>query len=244
MIYLLKRASLRGVLLAGLLGTTVPASASTASNDVATLRIIQAQLPGNISLVQADGETLGRAVSRAILGHRAEAPAILSAALRGSARGKGIKNKEAVNRSCNFVVQVFKGALLAAPEQASVLTETAAALYPDCADELTAVVLPAQDHRVTAYDYKDRSDYKDRTDYKDRSDYKDATNYKDRTDAPVAGINNLGALGDDPGFGVGFGPGFPGAPGFVGSAPSGGFALPPVTLPSPVTAPVTSVVNQ
>ena len=42
-----------------------------------------------------------------------------------------------------------------------------------------------------------------------------------------------GGIGD--GFGVGFGPGFPGAPGFVGSAPSGGFALPPAS-PAPVTA--------
>lgn len=44
------------------------------------------------------------------------------------------------------------------------------------------------------------------------------------------------ALGEDAGngFGIGFGPGFPGSPGFVGSAPSGAFALPPVT--NPVTA--------
>ena len=37
------------------------------------------------------------------------------------------------------------------------------------------------------------------------------------------------------GFGVGFGPGFPGSPGFTGSTPSGAIALPPVT--------VTAVVN-
>ena len=40
------------------------------------------------------------------------------------------------------------------------------------------------------------------------------------------------------GFGVGFGPGFPGSPGFVGSPPSGSVALP---LPSPT--PVTSATN-
>ena len=46
-------------------------------------------------------------------------------------------------------------------------------------------------------------------------------------------VNGAGlyAPADDYGFGVGFGPGFPGAPGFVGSAPSGGFALPPATPP-------------
>ncbi len=38
-------------------------------------------------------------------------------------------------------------------------------------------------------------------------------------------------------FGVGFGPGFPGSPGFVGSPPSGSVALPP-----PSSTPVTTVV--
>lgn len=63
-------------------------------------------------------------------------------------------------------------------------------------------------------------------------------------------LNNLlaaGATSDVPGlfntaddyaFGVGFGPGFPGSPGFVGSPPSGSVALPP---PSPT--PVTSAAN-
>ncbi len=36
------------------------------------------------------------------------------------------------------------------------------------------------------------------------------------------------ATDDYGGFGVGFGPGFPGSPGFTGSAPSGAIALPPV----------------
>ena len=49
-----------------------------------------------------------------------------------------------------------------------------------------------------------------------------------------------GMLGGDEagGFGNGFGPGFPGSPGFVGSPPSGG-----VALPSPAATPVTSVTN-
>lgn len=49
-------------------------------------------------------------------------------------------------------------------------------------------------------------------------------------------VNGAGlfAPSDTYGFGVGFGPGFPGAPGFVGSAPSGGFALPPAS-PAPAT---------
>ena len=47
----------------------------------------------------------------------------------------------------------------------------------------------------------------------------------DLTDRDISGL----------GFGGGFGPDFPGAPGFTGSPPSGGIALPPVA--------VTSVVN-
>lgn len=52
----------------------------------------------------------------------------------------------------------------------------------------------------------------------------------------AADANGAGlfAPADAYGFGVGFGPGFPGAPGFVGSAPSGGFALPPAS-PAPAT---------
>lgn len=39
------------------------------------------------------------------------------------------------------------------------------------------------------------------------------------------------SLNQEPGgFGVGFGPGFPGSPGFTGSAPSGATALPPVAV--------------
>lgn len=64
-------------------------------------------------------------------------------------------------------------------------------------------------------------------------------------------LNNLLAGGadttDTPGlfnaadiyaFGVGFGPGFPGSPGFVGSPPSGSVALPP-----PAGTPVTNMTN-
>lgn len=52
---------------------------------------------------------------------------------------------------------------------------------------------------------------------------------------------NLPALNADPNsvtgevgqgaFGAGFGPGFPGSPGFIGSAPGGSIALPPVGVP-------------
>ena len=55
--------------------------------------------------------------------------------------------------------------------------------------------------------------------------------------AGALGADAPGGL-DDGGIGNGFGPGFPGSPGFVGSPPSGSVALPP-----PATTPVTSVTN-
>ena len=62
----------------------------------------------------------------------------------------------------------------------------------------------------------------------------------------VAGANNqtntdvpgLFDTADDYAFGSGFGPGFPGSPGFVGSPPSGS-----VALPAPSPTPVTSSMN-
>ncbi len=52
---------------------------------------------------------------------------------------------------------------------------------------------------------------------------------------PQGGI--LGTVGQNPtdeaqGFGAGLGSGFPGSPGFIGSAPSGAFAFPPVAVAS------------
>ena len=235
---LLQRTFPSVIVLSSLVQFTALVWASPGASDATVVQLVQAQLPGGIRLDQADGEMVGRAVSRTILDHRTQAPTILSVALKSGTRREGTKNKEAAKRSCEFVVQVFKAALLAAPEQASTLTEAAAALYPDCTDALAAVVLHCQAQRLAAYDYKDRHDYKDRADYKDTSDYKDTVQ------APVAGISDLGDRFAGLTPGIGFGPGFPGAPGFVGSPPSGSVALPPVALPNPSPSPVTAVVNE
>lgn len=235
---LLPRIPFTSIVLIFLVGMAAPVRASNdPAERVAAARLVQAQLPDHTSLSQADGATLARAVSQATLEHRAQAPTILLVALTGSVSETNSNPKKIPKRSADFVVRVFKAALLAAPEEASKLTEVVVTLYPEYADE-TATILQTRERRVAAYDYKDRADYKDRGDYKDRADYKDTAS------APVAGINNLG----DPEVGLsdsfGFGPGFPGSPGFVGSPPSGGFALPPVALPTPGTAPVTAVVNE
>ena len=56
--------------------------------------------------------------------------------------------------------------------------------------------------------------------------------------ASAANVPGAAPAEGDSGFGAGFGPGFPGSPGFSGSSPSGGFAL-----PTPVPPAVTSTVN-
>ena len=193
------------------------AAAPTATETGA--RLLQAQLPNGTSLEQLSCESLARAVGRATLAHRPEAAAILSAALTR-------RNKV----PCACVIRVFRVSLSAAPAQASTLLETASALYPDCAEALTAALDEAND--------------------KDVADDKNVVAASNASNAPhEANFDpNVRGFGDEApddlsdrdtsglGFGGGFGPGFPGSPGFIGSPASGGLAL-----PSPIA--VTSVVN-
>lgn len=65
------------------------------------------------------------------------------------------------------------------------------------------------------------------------------------TDANLPGLDSdpnsvTGDVGAG-GFGAGFGPGFPGSPGFIGSAPGGTLALPPLDVP--IGNPTTTVTN-
>ena len=162
------------------LGGASGLTASPASNETG-VRLLRAELPAKMTIPQTDCELLARAVRRATLGHRREAPVILAAALAGDAGHP---------RPCACVERLFRASVAAAPGAANALLETTEALYPDCADALEAGL--------------------------------------DHPDADDASMN-------DAGFGVGFGPGFPGSPSFTGSPPSAGLALPPVA--------VTTVVN-
>ena len=229
-------------LLAGVLTLAAGHLSAAASNDAATgVNLLRAQLPANVSAAAADCEQLSRAVVRAIYTDRVHAPDILAAAL-----GDGLDRKQPLRRSCKCVVHIFRNAVIVAPRQASGLLETAASLYPDCADELTAALDAAGDKNPVTADGKDRG-----AGSRDpgRANGNDGSNTAPGTagDPGIFGLAgdpaNTGDLGDRDLAGLGFGsfgsPGFPGSPGFVGSAPGGNIALPP-----PVTAPVTSVVNQ
>ena len=104
--------------------------------------------------------------------------------------------------------------MTAAPEKTSSLLELAASLHPDCADALQAV--------VEAFDGKNVVD--------DKNGPLGAPPAPDRTVADGGTPDPNGLNLDDPqvrdinsvvgGFDPGFGPGFPGAPGFVGSPPA------------------------
>lgn len=210
-----------------LIGAPVRARAATASAD-AGVRLLQAQLPAGTAIPQTTCDQLARAVGRATLTHRGDAPSILAAAL-----AKDSHRSEA-RRPCACVVRIFRNSLAAAPSQASALLETASSLYPECADDLAAAL--------------DRANDKNVVDDKNGPALRQVSNDKHSGDTFDPNVRNLGEDGDpnDPdlsgrdisglGFGGGFGSGFPGSPGFIGSAPSGG-----VALPQPVQ--VTSVVN-
>ena len=181
-------------------------------------QLLQAQLPAGTTVPQADCEQLAHAVGRATLTHRADAPAILSAALGGGTS----KTK----RPCACVTRIFRVAVAAAPTRASALLETASALYPDCADALAAALDTADDKNVVdAKDGPKEVRPADNAPSMTR-DFGDAY-ANDPTTADLSD-RDFGALG----FGGGFGPGFPGSPGFIGSPASGGIALP---VPSPET---------
>ena len=174
---------------------------------------------------QADCEQLARAVGRATLAHRADAPAILSAALGGG--------PSKTKRPCACVTRIFRVAVAAAPTRASALLETASALYPDCTDALAAALNTADDKN--AVDDKTVADDKNGPAGARSADAPSMTrDFGDAyaSDPATADLSDrdLGGLG----FGGGFGPGFPGSPGFTGSPPSGGIALPSPVAETPV----------
>ncbi len=180
------------------------------------VRLLQAQLPAGATIPKSDCETLAHAVDRATTAHRNDAPAILKAALtNGNVEEETLRKED--KRSCECVAHIVRASVQASPAHASEALEMATALYPECAEALAAVLDAAKKDLASAYDFKDFKDH------------------GGAINQPVAGITS--GIGDPA---SGLGPGFPGAPGFGGSSPSGGFALPP---PSGVAA-VTSVLNQ
>lgn len=217
-----------------LLGLQMAYGTSPSATDKG-VRLLQAELPAKTTLLKADCEQLAAAVGKATLAHQPDALAILRVALtRGIQNGGG-------KLPCACATRIFSVSVAAAPAQTSVLLDLATDLYPTCASELASAL---HDHDRVAFDYKDRvvddknGPARDAANSSDPSGVRqtgsDPTTVADPGDLSDRDFAGLG-YGDNYGFGTGLGPGFPGSPGFFGSSPSGGLALPPVQ--------VTSVIN-
>ena len=211
--------------------SAVRSSASAASSQ-AGVQLLQAQLPANTPVPRATCEQLTRAVTLATRAHRAEAASILTAALTRGTR-PGAPSEEA-KLPCGCVAALLHASVAAAPEEASGLLELASSLYPDCAETLQKAVELFNDKNVV--DDKNGPVGASSAPANQTAANNPATAPNDTADPGDLNLNDPEVRDiNSPG---GFGPGFPGSPGFVGSAPGGG-----VALPSPVAPSVTPVVN-
>ena len=158
------------------------------------------------------GETLSSApmkdLAAAVRAAVSQRPAAASEIVRIAIMAKYPK---LANPSCPMVRNLVAAAVAAAPQQARRIMETAEAIVPDCAEAIASITnTGAVPSGITTGAVVPGS-----------------------TTGETGGDAATGSTGGD--FGQGFGTGFPGSPGFSGSAPSGGFAL-PTPAPSPVTS--------
>ena len=102
------------------------------------MKLLVAQLPTGVTIQQADCEVLAKAVTKATLAHRNDAPAILQAALSNGNTEETLRKED--RRSCECVGRIVRASIKAAPSQASGITDMAMALYPDCATSLASIL--------------------------------------------------------------------------------------------------------
>lgn len=216
------------------LGATIspaPSRAAAIAGE-AGVSFLQAQLPAGTVLPQATYEQLTRAVGLATSAHRRDATSILAAALTR----KTSEDPRSDDRPpCAWVARLLHVSVTAAPEAASNLMELASSLCPDCADALQTAMELFNDKNVV--DHKNVVDGKNGP-----AAVAPPADPNSATSRDTAGLDGL--IMDDPEirnvglYAAGFGPGFPGSPGFVGSPPGGNIAL-----PRPISNPVTPVMN-
>ena len=219
------------------LACCLPAANATRASREAGLRLLQAQLPVGGSLRRLDCDHLAKTVRAATLAHRKDAVAILSAALTLDEWDARRKVEERL--SCVCVSQLFQAAVSAAPEVAATLLQTSEALYPDCADALTAALRGLATSSQVAAVSRDASPGNSSPDGTATGTSPDGGTMNSPSGVSTS-TNSDGSPGGSGNFGLGLGAGFPGSPGFSGSTGgSGGF-----TLPVPVSVTVTAVVNQ
>ena len=175
--------------------------------------LLAAQLP--------NGETLSSAPTRDL-----SAAVRSAAAKRPSAAGEFVrlailaKTPKRRSPACGQVSDMVTAGIAGAPGQAREISEMAMSVAPDCSEAISQAV---------------------------RNPSLTPTGGVQTTGAGIPGSttsesNNTSATGTtngvgDGSFGAGFGPGFPGSPGFSGSSPSGASAISNGGFPLPTPAP-------
>lgn len=186
-------------LMAAVLALTLPGVRSArAVADGSATSLLSSELPPRVTLRNATNDQLDSAVRAAVKAHPEMAPNIVRAAIL--ARTPRREGKE---------LDAKDGATAPCPAVVGIV-RSAEDADPGRASDITQVALSMC------------------------PDCADSLNsvVGNQANNGVNDINDPG-LYNTPndfygGFGVGFGPGFPGSPGFTGSAPSGAIALPPV----------------
>ena len=119
------------------LGGMSSLEAATPSNE-SGVRLLEAQLPAKACITRTECVQLARAVGRATVAHRAEAEAILPAALLGGSNQEPHRFK--AERPCACVSRLLKASLAAAPSHANALFEIAVETYPDCTESFESAL--------------------------------------------------------------------------------------------------------
>lgn len=197
------------------------------TNEVG-VRLLEAELlPTKVTLLKAKCDPVVIAVGKTTLAHPRDALVILHAAL--TRRVMKMRGEELATLPCTCARRIFLASVAAAPKRSSELFDLATELYPDCTPEF-AEALRTFESRGQGASGPGGNDAASDAAPSDNANMQRPMG--DSLSHPTnPGDNDGSASGSDAGIGAGF----PGAPGFTGSSPGGGLALPPVA--------VTSVVN-
>ena len=196
--------------LAAVLAVTAPGIPQLhAAARLSNAALLAAQLPNGETLDSAPMKDVSAAVRSAV----AKRPAAASEIVRIAIQAKTPKRRSI---ACGAISDLVSSGVSSAPGRAREISEMAMAIAPDCADAIAqAVRSPATGTTGSIANTPTTGAI-----------------VPGSTTGETTGVDNGGSTTATPNagdFGAGFGPGFPGSPGFSGSSPSGGFALPPST---------------
>ena len=197
--------------LAAVLAVAAPGTPQLhAAARLSNAALLAAQLPAGETLESAPLKDVSAAVRSAVGKRPAAASEIVRLAIQAKARRRR-------NIACGVVSDLVTAGVSSAPGRAREISEMAMAIAPDCTDAIAqAVQNPSTGTTGTIGNTPTTG-----------------AAVPGSTTGETTGVGNNGGTTATPNagdFGAGFGPGFPGSPGFSGSSPSGGFALPASTI--------------